>query len=135
MLGAYRAATALLDIFLLLVLLLVLHAPEEPTRPILVPPTARSALLAPTPLQLALLRVSNALVGTTAPQTLPHGLVSIAAEAITAPPALVLQHSVPTKCLQLADGVLCKSKALHSSWKQLVASTTASGTSHQATAC
>jgi hypothetical protein len=86
-------------------------------------------------LQLALHLVSSVLAATSALLAPPHGLVSIAAKATSALTALVLQHLAPTKYLQLADGALCKSKALHSLWKQPVVSITASGTSHQATAC
>jgi hypothetical protein len=111
-----------------------LFAPKAPT-PMLALQTARSVQLAPSPLHLALRRVSNALAATFALQAPLHGLDSIADAATTAPTALVLQRPAPTKCLLLADGALSKSKALHSSWKQPTASTTASGTSRQATAC
>ena len=79
--------------------------------------------------------VSNALAATFVQQAPLHGLVSIAAVATTAPTALALQLPAPSKYPQQADGALCRSKALHSSWKQLVASITASGISRQATAC
>ena len=91
--------------------------------------------MAPSPLQLALHRVSNVQAATTALLAPLHGLVSIAVVAATALTALALQRPAPSKCLQLADGALYKSKALHSSWKQPTASTTASGTLRQATAC
>ena len=78
----------------------------------LVLPIVRSALLAPSPPRLVLRHVSNALAATTAPSV--RGLVSIADAAATALTALVLQRHAPTKCLLLADGVLYKSKALHS---------------------
>jgi hypothetical protein len=91
--------------------------------------------VAPSLQQQALHLVSNALEVTIVLLELPHGLVSIAVEATTALTALVLQRPAPTKCLRLADGELCKSKAPLSSWKQPTASTTASGTSRQATAC
>ena len=100
----------------------------------LVPRTVRFALLAPTPLQLALLLVSNALAATTVLLAPLHGLVLIAAEATTVPTALALQRPAPTKCLLLADGALSNFKALHSSWKQPTVSITASGTLRQATA-
>ena len=96
---------------------------------------ARFVLLAPSPPQLAPHRVIYALEVTTVLLVPLRGLDSIADAAATVLTALALQLHAPTKCLQLADGVLCKSKALHSSWKQPTASTTASGTSHQATAC
>ena len=96
---------------------------------------ARSVQLTPSPQKLAPRRVSNALAVTIALLAPHHGLVSIADAATTAPTALVLQRPAPTKCLLLADGALSKSKALHSSWKQPTASTTASGTLRQATAC
>lgn len=98
-------------------------------------PIVRSVLLAPLRLELDLRRVNSAQVAITAPQTLPHGPVSIVAEATTALTALELQGLAPTKCLQLADGALCLFKALPSSWKQPAALTTASGTSRRATAC
>ena len=79
--------------------------------------------------------VSNALAATFVQQAPLHGLVSIAAVATTAPTALALQLPAPSKYPQQADGALCRSKALNSSWKQLVASITASGISRQATAC
>ncbi len=94
----------------------------------------RPVLLAPSPLLLALSRVSHALAATTALLAPHHGLVLIVAEATTAPTALALQRPAPTKCPLLADGALSESKALHSSWKQPPAVTSASGTSRQATA-
>ena len=101
----------------------------------LLPPIALPVSRAPSQAPLAPHRASNALVAIFALLAPPPGLVSIAAEATTALTALALQRPALTKCLQLADGALCKSKALHSSWKQPAASITASGTSHQATAC
>ena len=98
-------------------------------------PTAFSVLLALLSLQLAPPIVSNALAATFVQQAPLHGLVSIAAVATTAPTALALQLPAPSKYPQQADGALCRSKALNSSWKQLVASITASGISRQATAC
>ena len=102
---------------------------------ILVLPPALHVLRAPTPLHLALHRVSSALVATSALLAPPRGPVSIADAATTAQTALALQRLALTKCLQLADGVLYKSKALPSLWKQPAVSITASGTSHQETAC
>ena len=109
-------------------------APKAPT-PILALPTARSVQLAPSPPRLAPHRASNALAATTVLLAPLRGLASIAAEATTALTALALQPPALTKCLQLADGAIYKSKALHSLWKQPTASTTASGTLRQATAC
>jgi len=97
-------------------------------------PAARSVLLALSPLQLAPPFVSDALAATTALMAPPPGLVLTADVATTALTALAPQLHVLTKCLQVADGALCKSKALPSSWKQPTASTTASGTSRQVTA-
>ena len=98
-------------------------------------PTARYALLALSPLQRAIRRVSNALAAISVLLAPLRGIVSIADAATTALTALALQRPALTKCLQLADGAIYKSKALHSLWKQPVVSITASGTSHQATAC
>ena len=109
-------------------------APEAPSQ-ILEPPPVRRVFQAPSLHQLAPHRASNALAATSVLLAPLRGLVSIADAATTAPTALVLQHPAPTKCLQLEDGALYKSKAQHSSWKQLSASITASGTSRQATAC
>jgi hypothetical protein len=92
-------------------------------------------LLVPSPHQLALRHARNALAATFVQLAHRHGLILIAAGATTAPMALVPRHPAPFKCLQLADGAIYKSKALHSLWKQPTASTTASGTLHQATAC
>ena len=101
----------------------------------LVLPTARSVQLAPSPSRLAPHRASNALAATTVLLAPLRGLVSIADAATTALTALALQPPALTKCLQLADGAIYKSKALHSLWKQPTASTTAFGTSRQAMAC
>lgn len=109
--------------------------------PPLAPQFALSVLLGPLPLQLAPPPASNALAATTALLAPHRGLFTIAAGAITALTALALQHPAPTKFLPLGDGAPCKSKALHSSWKPRVASTSASGTlrrvwpRHQAMAC
>ncbi len=81
-------------------------------------PAAHPALLAPSLLPLALHCVNHALVATSALLAPRPGLVSIAGAATTAPAALALQRPAPFKCPQLADGALCKSKALRSSWKQ-----------------
>ncbi len=119
----------------LLLLALQLPPPAQLPRAI----TAALALMlfappAPSHLYMALPLVNNALVGTSALLAPLHGLALIAAEATTAPTALALQRPALFKCLQLADGVPYKSKALHSSRKQVTALTTASGTLRQATA-
>lgn len=65
-------------------------APKAPS-PLLALQTARSVLRSPSPLQkLALLLASNVLVATTVLLAPSLGLVSTAAEATTAPMALVL---------------------------------------------
>ena len=91
-------------------------------------PIVNSVLLVLSLQQLAQHHVSNVQAVTTVLLAPPPGLVSIAAEATTAPTALALQRPAPFKCLQLADGALSKSKALHFLWKQPAASITASGT-------
>ena len=91
-------------------------------------PTARSALPAHSPPQLAPHCVNSALAVITVLLAPHHGLILIAAEATTALTALVLQLPAPFKCLHLVDGVLCKSKALLFSRIQPAASINAFGT-------
>ena len=67
---------------------------------------ARSVLLVLLLPRLALRRVNYALVATFVLLAPPPGHASIAAVATTALTALALQHHAPTKCLQMADGVI-----------------------------